>query len=237
MGISCIICAYNEAPRIGAVLAAVVTHPLVDEVIVVDDGSADGTAVAVRGFPTVRLISYVPNRGKSFAMAAGVAAAKNATLMLLDADLKGLTAQDVGALAEPVLSGRADLGISLRENSLRIFRLLGLDFVSGERVFQKELLSEALAEIRELPRFGIEVFMNERIIARQLSIAVVRWSRVAQARKAEKLGLWKGTMAEFRMLRDLGRVKGPLAMVLQMSRMRTLRIPDNPRAPAEERQP
>jgi glycosyltransferase involved in cell wall biosynthesis len=233
MGVSCIICAYNEAPRIGAVLSAVSTHPLVDEVIVVDDGSIDGTADVVRAFPSVRLISYAPNRGKSFAMAAGVAAAKNATLMLLDADLKGLTAQDVAALAEPVLSGRADLGISLRGNSLRVYRLLGLDFVSGERVLRRELLSEVLAEIQGLPRFGIEVFMNERIIARRLSIAVVRWSRVMQARKAEKLGLWKGTVAEFRMLRDLARVKGPLAVILQISRMRTLRISGNAQAPLE----
>lgn len=236
MGISCIICAFNEAPRIGAVLAAVTMHPLVDEVIVVDDGSSDGTADAVKAFPSVRLISYALNRGKSFAMAAGVAAAKSAMLMLLDADLKGLTAYDVTALAEPVLSGRADIGISLRGNSLGVYRLLGIDFVSGERVLRRELLSDVLAEMQVLPGFGIELFMNERIIARRLSIAVVCWSEVAQTRKAEKMDMCRGTLAELRMLRDLARVKGPAAAIRQMFSMRMLRISGDTRTPVEERQ-
>ena len=42
--LSCIIPAYNEAPRIAAVLEAVLAHPLITEVIVVDDGSQDNTA-------------------------------------------------------------------------------------------------------------------------------------------------------------------------------------------------
>jgi cellulose synthase/poly-beta-1,6-N-acetylglucosamine synthase-like glycosyltransferase len=44
MRLSCIIPAYNEAARIGAVLDAVLGHPWIDEVIVVDDGSTDQTA-------------------------------------------------------------------------------------------------------------------------------------------------------------------------------------------------
>jgi glycosyltransferase involved in cell wall biosynthesis len=155
MKISCIICAFNEARRIGAVLAIATAHPLLDEVIVVDDGSTDETAEVARSFPSVRLIAQAQNRGKSCAMAAGIAAAANEYLMLLDADLKGLVADDIAALAEPVLSRRADVSISLRRNSLLIYRAIGIDFVSGERVIRKDLLSEALNEMRGLPRFGI----------------------------------------------------------------------------------
>src|ERR1700688_63549 len=88
--VSCIICAFNEAPRIGAVLAVASAHPLLGEVIVVDDGSAEGTAEDVKRFPSVRLIQCEVTRGKSAAMAVGIAAAQNELLMLLDADLKGL---------------------------------------------------------------------------------------------------------------------------------------------------
>ncbi len=213
--ISCVICAYNEAPRIAAVLRVAVGHPLLHEVIVVDDGSTDETAEVVRQFPKVRLVSCQVNRGKSFAMALGVAAAEGELLMLLDADLSGLAPEHVTALALPVLTGEAALSISLRRNSLPIFRAIGLDFVSGERVLRKELLGEVLEEIRGLPRFGIEVYMNRLIIAQRLSIAVTRWPQVSQSRKTEKLGYWKGIRAEWRMIADLLDVVYPRILLSQ----------------------
>lgn len=131
--ITCLICAFNEGPRIGAVLDVAAAHPLLAEVIVVDDGSSNDTAAVVARYPGVRLISHARNQGKSRAMATGVAAARHALLMLLDADLKGLRADDLAALASPVLEGRAAVTLSLRRNSLAPFRWVGMDFVSGER--------------------------------------------------------------------------------------------------------
>ena len=57
--------------------------------------------------------------------------------MCLDADLKHLTAANITELAEPVLSEHFDMSISVRKNSFAIYRWLGLDFVSGERVIPK----------------------------------------------------------------------------------------------------
>jgi hypothetical protein len=102
--------------------------------------------------------------------------------------------------------------------------MIGLDFVSGERVVRKELLSESLKEIHRLPRFGIEVFMNRRIIARRLSIAVTHWPHVTQARKTEKLGFWKGLRAEWRMIHDLLKLAYPLALLSQTYHLFSLRV-------------
>jgi hypothetical protein len=223
--ITCILCAYDEGPRIGAVLSVATRHPLLAEVIVVDDGSRDDTAEVVRGFDGVRLISHATNRGKSEAIATGVAAARHDLLMLLDADLKGLRPEDVTALAMPVLTGRARVSMSLRRNSLAIFRAIGIDFVSGERVVDKALLSDVLQDIRSLPRFGIEVFMNKRIIAAALPIAIAEWTQVTQSRKTEKLGFWRGVRAEWRMVFDLVDAVYPIELLAQTLRLAALRTP------------
>ena len=204
-------------------LAVASAHPLLHEVIVVDDGSTDGTAEIVKRYPGVKLISYPINKGKSFAMATGVAAASSELIMLLDADLSGLDGDQITALATPVLSGMTDVSISLRQNSLWVFRAIGLDFISGERVIRRELLSEYLAEMLVLSRFGIEVFMNRAIIERQLSVVVVNWPQVTQARKSEKLGYWKGVRAEWHMIVDLLQVAYPLLLISQTWHLLSLR--------------
>jgi glycosyltransferase involved in cell wall biosynthesis len=225
LNLSCIICAYNEAPRIADVLSIATAHRLLHEVIVVDDGSTDGTADVVRSFPSVRLISYPENRGKSQAFAEGLRVAKNDYVMCLDADLKHLTLENITELADPILSGRSDLSISIRRNSLIIYRWMGLDFVSGERVIPKRIVAERLFEIVRLPPFGIEAFMNERIIKERLRIAVVRFENVINTRKMAKMGRWRGTLADWKTARDILKVISPLEVVLQNYRMLALSRP------------
>ena len=226
--ISCIVCAYNEGPRIGAVLEVAAAHPLIAEVIVVDDGSADDTAQVVARYPRVRLIPHARNQGKSRAVATGVAAARHDLLMLLDADLKGLRPADLTALAAPVLNGSAGVSLSLRRNSLALFRWIGIDFVSGERVVDKRLLADVLQDIHALPRFGIEVFMNKRIIAARLPVAIANWRAVTQSRKTEKLGWRRGVLAEWRMVFDLMDAVYPLELLTQTMHLALLRTAAQP---------
>jgi len=216
MKISCIICAYNEAPRIAAVLAAAaVDHPDVAEVIVVNDASTDETATVVKKFPSVRLIDLPKNGGKSKALVHGFRAAVGDHIMLLDADLSNITPGDVSALAAPVISDKADVTISLRKNAYAIHHFIGLDFTSGERVVPKSLLADVVNEINGLPNFGIEAYMNSLIIKRHLRVAVVNWQGVSHTRKAEKYGFVRGTLGDLRMSLDVLRTLSPVGIVRQ----------------------
>lgn len=202
MRVSCVICVYNEADRIQCILDAVIGHPDVAEVIVVNDGSTDGTEDVLRRYEGITRISYAPNRGKTHALGRGISTARNDTVMLLDSDLTGVTAEDISALLQPVLDGRADVSLSLRRNSLGIYRMIGLDFVTGERVLPRSLLAPVVEEFDRLPRWGAEVFMNDRIIRAGLRIAVVDWKNVYNIRKYKKVGFIRGFLAEIGMVRD-----------------------------------
>jgi glycosyltransferase involved in cell wall biosynthesis len=226
--ISCVVCAYNEEHRIRNILDAVDRHPALAEVIVVNDGSTDQTEALLATYPDIKVISYTPNRGKTYALSRGIAAAAHDHLMLLDADLAGVTAADIDALAAPVISGEAEVSISLRSNSLAVYRRIGLDFVSGERVIPAALLRDAIEAMQRLPRWGGEAFMNELIIRRKLRLAVVYWPNVVNVRKYAKLGRWRGMLSEFSMMRDAlnvlsfgGVVRQNLALLRLIKRRRT----------------
>ena len=92
--LSVIVPAYNEAERIGPTLAAIrdyaVSRQLRCELIVVDDGSGDGTARIVREFQagplTMRLLVNRSNRGKGYSVRRGMLAAGGELLLMCDAD-------------------------------------------------------------------------------------------------------------------------------------------------------
>ena len=224
--ISCIIPAYNEGKRIESVLKAVYKHPLIDEVIVVDDGSTDNTQKLVKKFKGIKLIVNEKNRGKSFSIVNGITNSKNDLLMFIDSDLKGLKKEDITKLIEPVQKGEADVSISLRKNSLKIYKMIGLDFISGERVFPKNLIIDQLEKILKLPGFGLEVFLNKLIIKHSLRIKVVYWKNVISPRKSKKVGLIKGWEGDLLMFKDMMKTISLKCLIDQNLKMLKLMVKD-----------
>lgn len=216
--LSCIIPAHNEAARLGGVLAAVSGHPLIDELIVVDDASRDTTAeIAAQAFG-VTLIRQERNTGKTRAVARGLAAARGDLILLLDADLVGLAPRHLTELISPVLAGRAATTISLRGNAPAPWRWIGLDYISGERVLPRQILQG----LEPPARFGLEVAMNRRLIAEGLPLTVVRWPEVRSPLKSQKMGFWPGVRADARMMRDICRTIPPQEMLWQINAMRRM---------------
>jgi glycosyltransferase involved in cell wall biosynthesis len=201
--LSCIIPAYNEGIRIANVLQAVVGHPLIGEIIVVNDCSGDDTCARVREYSNVLLLSNKKNQGKSNAIALGVLASTGDYLLFLDADLVGLTAADVTELIQPVLCGSAELSISLRSDALLPWRIIGLDYLSGERVLSRALVEPHMAEIAHLPSFGLELYMNQLHLDNGGRLSVARWKHVSHTYKIRKYGVLRGILGEARMLMNI----------------------------------
>lgn len=224
MRLTCIIPAFNEEARIGAVLQAVLGHPLIDEVLVVDDGSRDGTSAVVGGYPQARLITLAQNGGKTAALARGFAETRSEVILLIDADLVGLSPAHLTALITPVLQGRAAMSISLRDNAPGLWRWIGLDYISGERALLRDLLAGQEKAVQRLPKFGFEVFLNALILKAHAPLAVVRLPGVKSPLKSAKYGFWTGIWGDILMLCDLMRAVPPLGLIGQVVRMRRLRV-------------
>lgn len=230
--ISCIIPAYNERKNIGGVLSAVKDHPLIKEVIVVDDCSSDGTGDFVRGLGgNIKLVTHERNTGKSRAVYDGIQRSSGTHLFFLDADLQNVTAEDITKLIEPVTSGFADITISLRGNTPIPWKMIGLDYISGERVIPKKLIAEDVEKIATMSGFGLEVFLNDILIKQHSRVKIVAWPHVSSPLKYKKYGWWKGVAGDIRMMRNIFDQAGYIGVCLQIIRMRHLRVSGTHRDP------
>jgi len=115
--VAAIIPAFNEERTIGDVVAAVKHSGLVDNVVVVSDGSRDATGHAARAHGA-RVIELIENLGKGGAIAAGLAATDARVILLLDGDLLGLTSRHVEDLLRPVLREAVEVSVGQIEPDL-----------------------------------------------------------------------------------------------------------------------
>ena len=191
--VSCIIPAYNEGKRIRNVLQDVNNHPLINEVIVIDDGSKDDTLLQIKKFKKVHIIVHKKNKGKSQTMVDGISAAKSPLVLFLDADLIGLKKENITQLIKPVQEGKADMSMSLRKNAPFYAQIMGIDIISGERVMDKKIL-HYYKDFSKITNWGIESYINKYLIKEKRSIAVVRWNNVESPYPQAKIGMIKGTI-------------------------------------------
>jgi len=97
----------NESATVGAVVELARRDPRVTEVIVVDDGSIDGTPEVAAAAGATVLTSTLLGKGAS--MKDGLEAAQNEVVLYLDGDLRGVCDDLVARMTEPILHDRADL--------------------------------------------------------------------------------------------------------------------------------
>ena len=99
---------YNERNTVRSLVDRVLASPFVAEVILVDDGSTDGTRALYDGItdPRVQVMLHDVNQGKGAALRTGFAAATSEFVIIQDADLEYDPAE-YPKLLEPLISGRA----------------------------------------------------------------------------------------------------------------------------------
>ena len=229
MKISCIIPTYNEAPRIGAVLSAVSSCTFVDEIVVIDDCSTDDTSLVLSRYPKIVYTRLPMNQGKSKAVCEGIKSSTGDIIFFLDADLIGLTEENISDLLKPIISGYVDMTISLRDTypvKDTISPRLGIDHLSGERAFKKELILPHLSEIANLHGFGLETFINKLIVKNKYSIQVVHWKNVVSPLKSYKYNI-KGRFVDLKdylkMWSAVFKVASPFEVINNIRIMRNLR--------------
>ena len=182
--VTAVIPAWNEAQTIGAVIYAALDASLVDEVIVVDNASTDGTAAVAATHGARVVVECV--RGKGEAMRAGVLAApRDGVIVFLDADLVGLRPGHVDGLVAAVASGEADMACGLFDRgpvANRIF-LRRLPVLTGQRALRRELFDRL--DGADVHGYRVEAALNS---------LVAQWGMVRQDQVLP--GLWHRTKEE-----------------------------------------
>lgn len=161
-----IIPAFNEERTIASVVEIVRAWGKADQIIVVDDGSKDNTLDSLKHFKdAIILISLPDNQGKSYAVCEGIKRATGDLIMLLDADLLGLTHHALDLFLRPMLTHKFSMVIGTpRAHGLgdqQIYYQL-----SGQRLLWRRDLLPLLNQMSNLG-YGLEVFLNAQFPASQ----------------------------------------------------------------------
>lgn len=154
--VSAIIPAYNEEKHIEKMLISLINSSYIDEVICVDDGSEDSTLKVVRSVKGVRVLHYRKNHGKAYAVARGIEKAQGEIILLLDADIRGLTDKNIRKFVLPLKTRECDLTIGYCSSRIESSVAVPL---SGQRAYFKKNL---LPHIRKFENkgYGLELYLN-----------------------------------------------------------------------------
>jgi glycosyltransferase involved in cell wall biosynthesis len=190
MNLTVIMPTYNEASTIEEIIKRVQAMDLATEILIVDDGSADGTQEILRsldGQGKLRVIFHDKNQGKGAAVRTGIKNATGDVLLIQDADLE-YDPRDYPALLKPIKEGIADVVYGSRflggprrpvmfwhmvANKLLtlltnvLYNTILTDMETGYKVFKREVVQGMPLRSR---RFEFEPEFTAKVLKRRVRI-------------------------------------------------------------------
>jgi glycosyltransferase involved in cell wall biosynthesis len=190
MKLTVIIPAYNEKNTIQEIVRRVQATKLVDEIIIVDDGSIDGTRALISpmdGKDNVKVILHEKNQGKGAAVNTGISAATGDVLMIQDADLE-YDPREYPNLMKPIEEGLADVVYGSRflgaphrailfwnmvANKLLtlmtniLYNNILTDMETGYKVFKREVVADMKIHAK---RFDFEPEFTAKILKKNVRL-------------------------------------------------------------------
>ena len=204
MKVTAVVPVYNEEKTIKNVLDVLTSSDMINEIIVVDDGSTDNTPEIIKKF-NVKIITLKKPRGKGYAVKVGTKDIKTNIIIFFDADLIGLKKEHVDVLLEPVTKGGAAMVIGLRDKGNIIANMIMPYFplTGGERA----ILTNVFMEIRKNPfieGWGLESVMNDYCKKKKLKVVKTKLTGVDHIGMQHKK---YGLMAFLRQIYDVAITK------------------------------
>ena len=190
MILSVIIPIFNERNTLNRIIERVLETGLADEILLIDDGSTDGTSellAPLHGRQGIRVIHHTHNQGKGAAVRTGIATAAGDVILIQDADLE-YDPRDYPALLTPILEGTADVVYGSRflggprrvtmfwhmlANQLLtlttnlLYNTILSDMETGYKVFRRDALENIKLRAN---RFDFEPEFTAKILKRKVRI-------------------------------------------------------------------
>jgi len=222
MKLSIIMPVYNEVNTIEEIVRRVQAVNLAYEIVIVDDGSTDGTRELLKkigNLPGVRVFLHEKNQGKGAAVRTGIAAAEGDTIIIQDADLE-YDPRDISALVKPMEEGIADviygsrfLGGARRPilfwnmvaNKILTFvtnilyNNILTDMETGYKMFKKEAMDGITIKAK---RFNFEPEFTAKMLKKKVRIYEVPITFNPRLYEdGKKIGFWDGVEAMWTLIK------------------------------------
>ena len=202
MTIDIVVPARNEALTVSSVVEACRGCSYARQVIVVDDGSTDGTGDLAAG-AGAKVVHRDPSEtgSKAHAMEAGVVVSDADAILFVDADCLGLTSAHLDAVCRPFVEGRAVMSLGTFDYGFWNWLVLRSPPTTGERIIPRWVFEAVPPE--KLDGFTIEYMINEVIAELRLPTTARVMGGVTHRTKRDKFGRVEGYRETLRMFWQL----------------------------------